>query len=68
MKMRKLLRRMALELHVRGSTKLARDVMAEADGYPEADRLPEVVDEEGGVDSTIPTSDIRNLPYPPYTD
>lgn len=65
MRIRTLLRRTAVELHVRGSTALALEVLSEADDLPEADKLPEVVDEEGD-DAVIPTSDIPGLPYPPY--
>ena len=64
--MRKLLRRTAVDLWVRGSTTLAREVLAEASGYPEADVLPEGPPPEDG--EVLKTSDWgEELGVPPYT-
>jgi hypothetical protein len=68
MTIRTLLRRTAVELHVRGSVDLAREVLAEASGYPEADRLPDPPETpEGETDWKLGTSDFdSDLGAPPY--
>lgn len=65
MTMRALLRRMAVELHVRGSVELAQEVLAEASGYPEADKLKEGPAPEDG--EVLKTSDSsEDLGFAPY--
>jgi hypothetical protein len=68
MTIRTLLRRTAVELHVRGSLDLAREVLAEASGYPEADKLPDGAETpEWQADWKVGTSDFASdLGYPPY--
>lgn len=68
MTIRTLLRRTAVELHVRGAVDLAREVLAEASGYPEADSLPDApTTPEWQTDWKLGTSDFASdLGYPPY--
>ena len=68
MTIRKLLRRTAVELYVRGSTELAREVLASASDYPEADELPESPETpEWETDWKLGTSDFgADLGVPPY--
>lgn len=68
MTIRSILRRTAVELYVRGSKDLADEVLAEASGYPEADRLPDTpVTPAGEVDWKLGTSDFTgDIGYPPY--
>lgn len=68
MTIRTLLRRTAVELHVRGSHELAREALAEASGFPEADRLPGGPETpEWQTDWKLGTSDFASdLGYPPY--
>lgn len=62
------MRRTAVELHVRGATQLAEEVLAEASGYPEADEMPPVPPEdEWDPDVILKTGDYReDLGVPPY--
>lgn len=68
MTIRTLLRRTAVELHVRGSHDLAREVLAEASGFPEADRLPDPAETPAWqTDWKLGTSDFTgDIGYPPY--
>lgn len=64
--MRTLLRRTAVDLYVRGSKDLAREVLAEASGYPESDKLPDGPAPEH--EEVLKTSDWgEELGVPPYT-
>ena len=68
MTIRKLLRRTAVELYVRGSTQLAREVLVTASDYPEADELPDPPETpEWQTDWKLGTSDFESdLGVPPY--
>lgn len=68
MTMQKLLRRTAVELYVRGSVDLAREALAEASNYPEADELPDPPETpEWQTDWKLGTSDFdSDLGVPPY--